>query len=617
MYLDWSAKECYTIDIEAESLTPSIIWVMCWQNVKTKETGQCIGHEQIKAFFEEKSGAYFVGHNILKFDAPVLARLCHAKLSVANCIDTLVLSQLYSPSISGGHSLDAWGARLGKPKIEFNDFSRLTDEMIEYCHQDVAITTELFLRLMKTLARIGFSELSIMIQHRITVIIDRQQRNGFYFDGPRAMEFYQQLRRREEELAEEIHRVFPPKLECLAGYKRAFKKDGSFNKQYLGHLETYERVELLDDGSYRVYGRTPFSIGSPKQRVEKLTELGWVPEEFTEAGGAKPFDKGKLSPSLERFLEDNDVPEVHLIARWMSVNGRGNMVNTWLENWNEEDSCIHGRLFVADTLRFRHQAPNTANIPAVRMDKAGLVLRGEEGYYTYEARDLWIARPGRILVGTDAAGLELRMLAHYLNRPEFTSAVVDGDPHQHNADTVGITRPQAKTLIYAIMYGAGDVKIARTLGLPVISKRGRNGEVYETSPEGKKVKSLFLERLGIKELMDEAKEEQKNGRVSLVDGSQVICPSPHAALNYKLQGGGARVMAMGAILLEGSIRRLGLDSLKVGDIHDEWQYDVQPTDSNTHAEAAVQAIRDAGERLNLNVPLDGESKIGRTWAETH
>lgn len=617
MYLDWNERDTYVIDIEAESLTPSIIWVMCWQNCKTKETGQCIGHDEIKRFFEEHPAAYFVGHNILKFDAPVLVRLLGVKLSVANCIDTLILSQLYSPSISGGHSLNAWGARMGKPKIEFNDFSRLTDEMIEYCHQDVAITTELFLRLMKTLARIGFSEMSIMIQHRVTVIVDRQHRNGFYFDGPRAMEFYQLLRRREEELAEEIHRVFPPKLEELGRYKKAYKQNGDSSAQYLRHSELYERVDVHPDGTYSVYGRTPFNIGSPKQRVEKLQALGWVPEEFTEAGGAKPFDKGKLSPSLERFLEENDVPEVHLIARWMSVNGRGNMINTWLENWNEEDSCIHGRLFVADTLRFRHQAPNTANIPAVRVAKDGTVLLGESGYYTYEARDLWIARPGRCLVGTDAAGLELRMLAHYLNRPEFTSAVVDGDPHQHNADIVGITRPQAKTLIYAIMYGAGDVKIARTLGLPVISKKGRNGEVYETSSEGKKVKTLFLERLGIKELMDEAKEEQKNGRVSLCDGSQVVCPSPHAALNYKLQGSGARVMALGAIILEGAIRRNQLDSLKVGDIHDEWQYDVHPDDSKSHAKESVEAIREAGRKLDLSVPLDGEAKIGRTWAETH
>src|SRR5690606_30833428 len=124
-------------------------------------------------------------------------------------------------------------------------------------------------------------------------------------------------------------------------------------------------------------------------------------------------------------------------------------------------------------------------------------------------------------------------------------------------------------------------------------------------------------KLGIDSLIEECQNEQKAGRVSLCDGSFVVCPSPHASLNYKLQGGGARVMAFANIILEHHIARHGLDCLKVGDIHDEWQYDVHPRDADLHAEASVQAIREAGERLGLNVPLDGEAKKGKTWAETH
>lgn len=614
MYLDWEkhARDTYIIDIETDGLDATRVYVMCWRNVGTGETGECIGKDSIESFFAETSGGIYVGHNILKFDAPTLVRLCGSPLGVNNCIDTLVLSTLYSPSLTGGHSLEAWGRRLGKEKIEFNDFSALTDEMIKYCHQDVAITCELFQRLIRTLARIEFSEQSIWIQHRLTVIIDRQRRNGFYFDGPRALGFYQSLRSREEELQDEIRAAFPAKRTFVAD--RAMRtKDGRDTAIYLRDQERYilERDEV--GGRYRAFEDVEFNLGSPKQRVEKLLELGWEPQEFTEAGNPKPFDKGKLAPSLEKFLEDSPVPEIELIAKWMSINGRANMVNTWLENWNEDDSCIHGKLFVADTLRFRHQAPNTANIPAVRIAKDGSVLYGEQGYFTYEARDLWTARPNRVLVGTDAAGLELRMLAHFLNRPEFTEQVIGGDPHQYNADLVGITRPQAKTMIYAVLYGAGDVKIARTLGLPV--KVGKKGREY--SPEGEKVKKLFLDKLGIGGVIEEAQYEQANGRVSLCDGSRVVCPSPHAALNYKLQGSGARVMGFGAIILERNIQRYGLDSLKVGDIHDEWQYDVEPDDAREHAEVSVAAIREAGERLKLNVPLDGEAKIGKTWAETH
>lgn len=603
MYLDWQKRDAYVIDIEADSLTPTIIWCMCWRNVKTGEIGECKSVAEIQTFFQQTVGALYLGHNILKFDAPVLARLANIPLRLGSLVDTLVLSTLYSPSLAGGHSLGAWGERLGKSKGDYHDFSRLTPEMIEYCHQDVAITCELFQRLIKTLKRIDFSEKSIDLQHRFTVILDRQHRNGFCFDGHRALELFQHLRAKQNELGDSIHAAFPPELEELAHYKRGYKKDGSESAILSRHREIYEDIRVSDDGSYSVYGRTPFNIGSPKQRVEKLKELGWKCREFTPKGGETPFIKGKLAPSLEEFLETHDVPEVQLIAKWMSVNGRGNMINTWLDNWNEDDGCIHGKLFVADTLRLRHQAPNTANIPAVRTSKDGNVLLGEDGYYTYEARDLWVARRDRVLVGTDAKGLELRMLAHYLNRPEFTKQVIEGDPHQHNADIAGVSRPNAKTLLYAIQYGAQAGKVASIMDC--------------SREEGARVRQQFLDRLGLTGVMNDAIHEQEQGRTRLVDGSMVVCPSPHAALNYKLQGGGARVMAQGAIFLERYIKSDGLDSLKVGDIHDEWQYDVAPLDAKQHAKRSVQAIREAGEELGFNLPLDGTAKEGLTWAETH
>lgn len=599
MYLSWQSRpeNYYAIDIESDDLNATIVYVMCWENIKTKETGKCIGHNEIRKFFDDTIGGIYVGHNILKFDAPTLNRLVGSKLGVSRIVDTLVLSTLYSPSLGGGHSLAAWGERIGYSKIDFHDWSHLSEEMIVYCHRDVEITAELFRRLTKVMNRIGFSERTCYIQHHITAILSRQHTNGFYFDGPRALLFYQQLRNREEELQDEIRKVFPAERR-LVREGNIYTKGGSLTAIYQRDRGRYILDENDTSGVYRAFEDVQFNIGSPKQRAEKLTELGWVPDERTPKGAPKVTEK-----SLQKFVDEGGPAEAGLITKWMSVNGRANMINTWLENWNEETGCIHGKLFVADTLRFRHQAPNTANIPAVRTTKEGGVLRGEDGYYTYEARDLWCSRPGRVLVGTDAAGLELRMLAHYLNRPDFTEQVINGDPHQYNADLAGVTRPRAKTLLYAIQYGAQAGKVASI--------------IEGTREEGAIMRQQFLDRLGISGVMDDAIHEQETGRVWLVDGAGVVCPSPHAALNYKLQGGGARVMAQGAIFLEQHIRRSGLDSLKVGDIHDEWQYDVAPDDAREHARLSVQAIREAGEELNLNVPLDGTAKEGRTWAETH
>jgi len=599
MYLNWEnqAQDYYGIDIETDGLDATVIWCMCWENIKTKEKGECRTYDEIRNFFNRTHGSCYVGHNLLKFDAPVLNRLVSTKLTVGRLVDTLVLSTLYHPSIPDGHSLEAWGGRIGYDKIEFNDWSHLSDEMVTYCHRDVEICAELFRKITKVLKKIGFSEKACYIQHNMTHILNKQQRNGFQFDAERAIHFYQMLRKREEELQDEIRAVFPAER-VFVREARCFTKAGKPTALYERDVERYD-VESSEQGQfYRAYEQVSFNIGSPKQRTEKLLALGWVPDEKTPTGQPKVTEK-----SLFNFAEESGVPEVALITRWMSVNGRANMVNTWLDNWNEETGCIHGKLFVADTLRFRHQAPNTANIPAVRVNKAGEVLKAEDGYYTYEARDLWTARPGRVLVGTDAAGLELRMLAHYLNRLDFTKQVVNGDPHQYNAEQAGVSRPRAKTLLYAIQYGAQAGKVAQI--------------IEGTREEGAAMREQFLARLGIKGVMEDAIHEQETGRVWLVDGSGVVCPSPHAALNYKLQGGGARVMSLAAILLEREIRRKGLSSLLVGSIHDEWQYDVLPEDADEHGRIAIEAIRNAGEELNMNVPLDGTSKKGRTWSETH
>lgn len=605
MYLNWdnNNQDYYAIDIETDGLEATVIWCMCWENIKTKETGRCVTNEEIVSFFERTVGSIYIGHNIVKFDATTLNRLLNTRIAISRVVDTLVLSTLYNPSILGGHSLGAWGERIGYVKLDFHDWTRLSQEMITYCERDVKICAELFRKLTKAMRGIGFSEMSCYIQHNIIAILDKQHKTGFYFDGPRAIAFYQQLRRREEELQDEIRRVFPAER-VLVRERDVYTKSGKLTALYERDREAYE-IQLLQQGErYRAFENVPFNIGSPKQRVEKLTALGWVPDERTPKSKAHPKGQPKATEkSLVKFAEESGIPEVALITKWMSVNGRANMINTWLENWDERDGCIHGKLFVAHTLRFRHQAPNTTNIPAVRVAKSGEVLYGEDGYYTYEARDLWTSRPNRVLVGTDARGLELRMLAHYLNRPDFTEQVINGDPHQYNADLAGVTRPRAKTLLYAIQYGAQAGKVAQI--------------IEGTREEGAELRQQFLDRLGLTGVMNDAIHEQKVGRVWLVDGSGVVCPSPHSALNYKLQGGGARVMSLGAIFLESHIRRNGLDSLKVGDIHDEWQYDVDPKDAREHARLSVQSIREAGEELNLNVPLDGTAKEGLTWACTH
>ena len=180
---------------------------------------------------------------------------------------------MYSPSLDGGHSLDEWGLRIGEPKIHFNDWSRLTPEMIAYCHQDVLVTAKLFVKLIKTMERIGFTEGSIWLQHNITDVLRRQQENGFYFNPQEATYLLSRLRQMEAQLVDEVREVFPARR-VLVAERRMYKKDGSPTAIYRQDQGRYILDEDRLAGWYKAYEDVEFNLGSPKQRVDKLLSLG-------------------------------------------------------------------------------------------------------------------------------------------------------------------------------------------------------------------------------------------------------------------------------------------------------------------------------------------------------
>lgn len=597
MYLDWetSDRDYYVLDIETDALDATKIWVLCWENVKTGEAGYETTTDGIRRLIERGKDAVWIGHNIISFDAPAVFKLTGAHIPIDSVIDTLLLSKLYDPNLRGGHSLENWGNILKFPKSEHKDFSVFSPEMLEYCQRDVSLTVRLYKKIAAVLSRYRFTEQSCYIQHHFWDVLRRQKDRGFYFNIPQAIDLFEDLRKKERELGNEIKVAFPP-TRTKIGEGEIFRRDGEETFRYQKYRDDPSFIVEVSGGRFTVFKDIEFNIGSPKQRVEKLLELGWIPEEFTEKGFPKATEE-----SLESFAEASGIKEIGLIHEWLAINGRANMIGNWIDHVDFNDSRIHGTLDVASTLRLRHSAPNSGNIPGVRV-KDGKILRGKEGLYTYEARDCWQATPGRVLVGIDAKSLELCMLAHFLNRADFTREILEGDPHQRNADLTGLSRSTAKTLLYAIQYGARPKKVASIVGVSV--------------RQGASIRKEFLDKLGLTDLIDEC-ERLQQGRIPLIDGSQILCPSPHAALNYRLQGSGARVMALGAILLDQKIRKEGLDAWKVGDIHDEWQWDCHPRDADRVCELGLASLTEAGEILKLNIPISGTAKIGKTWAETH
>ena len=622
MYLTPTVNH-FSCDIEADGLKKEAtqIWCSCLINVVTREEFEFLCSEDFHAFMQDRSDLVLIGHNFLAYDGPMLNKFWQTKIKSGQIIDTFLLSQLYNPNLKGGHSLKAWGERVKYPKGEFADFSQLSTEMIKYCRRDARLTGLVYLRLVERFRSIDFAEEAISLEHKAwNIIQNRQKENGFPFNYPKAMGLYAELRQIENTLKNKIYRLWPPKFECVSMFAKSHKKDGGESSNFTRHKGQYPELRLLEDGGYEAWDYVEFNLGSPLQRIEKLLELGWEPVNKTPSGNPK-VDEDELIA----FAEFSGKEEVAALATWIVINSRANMVNTWLEAYNHETGCIHGNLFIAGTLRYKHSSPNSANIPAVRSKKADGIDVPQfklEGMYTYECRDLWFSTDDEewCLVGLDGKGIQLRCLAHNVAKlvgieraQPFIDRVLDGDPHTHNIKTLGLAnKPAAKKFLYTTLMGGGGAKLAvdqKQFGTILSAKQGNvlKEQLISSVP-------------GFKDLINTLQTElHKTGRITLCDGSRVIVSSDHMVIPYLLQGDESRLMKLSMVLLEEEItkhKHRGL-AYKVADIHDEWQYLIHKDVAEEFIAYALPCFEKAGEEFGYLIKIEGDAKIGGTWAETH
>jgi DNA polymerase I len=545
------------IDIETNTAHDKI-WCVVTRNIDTNEWFYFTTPDQLQVYIN--NAEKIVTHNGIFFDFPVLKKNWNIQVKKSQVVDTLVLSRLYNPSLEDGHSLAAWGQRLGFPKGDFKDFDGgLTDEMLQYCIQDTLVTAKLYKHLTKEMQN-DFSQKSIDLEHEVAIIIAEQERNGFKLDERAATELLCELKTKLEAIKVEMESIFPPRIES----GRTNKKTGKPLKDII----------------------TPFNPGSRQQIAERLQEKGWKPKKHTEKGSVI-ID--------EAVLEGIDIPEAKAIAEYLMLQKRIAQIESWLEAVGK-DGRVHGRVITngAVTGRMTHMSPNMAQVP-----NSGAV-------YGPECRNLWTVEKGNRLVGIDASGLELRMLAHYMNDDAYTNEVVSGDIHTANQTAAGLeTRNQAKTFIYAFLYGAGSAKIGTITG--------------GGAKEGQKLIDSFLRNTPkLKALREKVSRiyAQKAWLPGL-DGRKLLVRSEHSALNTLLQGAGAIVMKQAVVLLSNRLKREKIFHKFCVNCHDEWQIECKPEDAETIGQYGVQAITDAGIMLNMRCPLTGEYKIGNSWRDTH
>lgn len=629
-------------DIETNGLLPDVdtLHVCCTYDLDTEEEWYSTDPQAIVAHLS--AATHLIGHNIIDYDLPVLEKLTGFKPNENTRItDTLILSRLENPDRlrpikmsedgvkAGPHSLAAWGYRVGVGKPEHEDWSVYSEDMLHRCREDVRINARILPLLIEETKDFGES---IRLEHEVQRIISEQERTGVYFDSDRARGYVDELGRRVQVIDQQLDgRLLRKCRQVGATVSKPFKKDGTLSKMVMDWLiidwpDGLPKHILAADleqigGPFSRIEWIKTDLNSDKQVKEWLLTLGWKPKEWNISPTTGARTSPKLTPDSFGSLPGGLGDALKQRVTWRH---RASQINGWIERCREDHCLAAGaNPLGTNTGRMRHRT--VVNVPKASSfgDKDG-DLCGELWWSTQvnhkgevqpvpfgtEMRSLFTHRPSRRFVGHDASGLELRMLAHYMNDKEFTEQVLHGDIHSYNQRLAGLpTRDSAKTFIYAFIYGAGDAKL---------------GSIVDgTKADGTRLRNTFLSALpSLGRLIEQVKKASLRGYLIGLDGRKIMMRKQddgsvmqHKALNTLLQCAGAVVMKKSIVYLDEWSK--DLDSMKVIDMHDEGQADVSEKDAELYAEYAVKSIVQAGTHFNLNIPLDAEAKIGDNWAETH
>jgi DNA polymerase I-like protein with 3'-5' exonuclease and polymerase domains len=608
-------------DIESDGLLNELTKIHCLV-LRDTETGRPLiyssnprdvhgtvedGVKDVSRFI--KQGELIVGHNLIDFDIPALQKIYPwFHIPESQVVDTLVMSRVMFPDmwdtdkkltktkgfpgrLTNKHSLEAWGYRLGCHKGEYQGDTRIEDEaerkrrkweswnpdMESYCVQDTAVTLKLYQKFLK----MEYSQECLKLEHEVKWIISKQEKYGFAFDTQAAAKLYSHLTAEKLRLEQELRSSFTPR----------YLKDGKVQTP----KRDLKNRGYMKDAPFTKVVLTEFAASNRNHIVWWLKQMyRWEPTEFGNDGNPK-MDETTLA-SLK-------YPEVKALQMYLMVDKRIGQLSTGPEGWlrHERNGRLHGQVNTGGTVtgRASHSKPNMGQVPAVYSP------------YGKECRALYTASKGRVLMGADQSGVELRCLAHYMARwdkGEYAQIILKGDIHTANQKAAGLpTRDMAKTFIYAFLYGAGNAKIGSI--------------VNKGAQEGGRLKEAFLRKtpaLGslVKAVAAAAKTK---GYLVGLDGRHIHVRSAHAALNSLLQSAGAVLAKKSMVIMRELMEKHGLTgrAQQVAWVHDEHQWDCDPEVAEQVGKLQVEAYRLAGEHYNFRIPIDGEFKVGPNWAATH
>ncbi len=414
---------------------------------------------------------------------------------------------------------------------------------------------------------------SCRLEHRVAEILTEQEIHGWYFDESKGQQLESHLRREMEEVTGILQEQFP-----LIGGKMFTPKRNNASQGYVEGAEFQRLIEF-----------------NPTSR----DHIAWILKNRLKITLTQTTETGKAIID-EITLKEMNNPFSTLCARALDLKKKLGMISQGVNAWlklSTTSSRIHHHCSVStNTFRCAHRKPNLAQVPA------------EPRF-----RELFTASPGNVMVGADLSGIELRMLAHYLGRYDggrYADILLNDDIHQVNADKIGISRRQVKTVTYAFLYGAGNLK----LGLSYDNTLSPN----KASKKGAEIRKAYVAAIdGLADLLEAVKRKSTAGYILAIDGRRVLCDSPHKSLNYLLQCSAGVVAKRWMCIADTFECTQDVHTHQLAFVHDELQYETLPKYAVMLMEVLENSARLAGEYYNLRCPIAAEAKTGNNWAEVH
>ncbi len=603
------------LDLETNGLLDTVdtIWLAITKDPVTNEVKTFSDHDEKSEPLKDlipylDSFESIITHNGIAYDLPVMLKLLNWKpKDNVKLVDTMIISQMNNFRREGKHSLANFGKILKDAKGESPAFDHYSEEMKVYGIQDINLTAKVYKYVVneaQTLIsnRPNFKT-ALQTEHAIAEICARQVTTKWNFDTPKAKKFYEQLTAEMKVIEDEINPTLKPRKVLIdkEPKKTKYLQDGRFSAVSARMLSEFLGTEIKQTDTdkwdpkktFQRFKMVEADLGNMDQVRGMLLDNGWEPTQYTPGG------EPKITEDTLKTIK-GDIGQK--VLKYYQLRSRHSVLKGWIELAELNNNRVYIESFGIGTPTFRQRHSKVVNVP------------NSNAFFGKEMRSLFTADNHKIMIGCDSSGNQIRALCHYLNNKEVNDHVLNGDIHQHNADTVGVSRPLAKGLLYATVFGAGFAKLGKMVtGVEDIEK-------------GKEVKNKLYNALpGLKELVEKlnrffytTKNKDGLGFIPGLDGRRIYAESSFKCLNYLLQCFEAITVKTAVVNAFKMFKDENIEVDMLGLIHDEVQVQTKPENVERVKEILSYSFGDyITKKLELNIQMNGDAKHGKSWLETH